>query len=225
LEVENYSTKIWELREPWGSGRGIMRMEDLNANSESTLIRQAQAGDTAAFQRLAEQQAPPLLRSAFVFCRDHQQAEDLAQETLVEAYRSLDRFDGRCRFSTWLFGILRHRFLKLVRRQPTGRETAITTEQAEQAPLQDRRSPVTQLEQKEEAVLVRQAVAALPEEHREVVELRFFADISLPEIAVVLNVPLGTVKSRLHYGLEKLRQQNLLMNLLGQPGESSTRTQ
>ena len=108
---------------------------------------------------------------ARALCRDDQEAEDLAQETLVEAWRSLRRFDGRCRFSTWLYGILRHRFLKAHRkRRPAagGDETAVERPSRE-AP------PPAAAEQAEDARLVQAAPAALPDEHRAVLELRFFA--------------------------------------------------
>ena len=86
-------------------------------DDESDQVRRAQAGDVAAFERLVTRHGERLFRSAMVLGGDRHWAEDLTQETLLEAWRSLQRFDGRCRFSTWLYGILRHRFLKGVRRQ------------------------------------------------------------------------------------------------------------
>ena len=79
------------------------------------------------------------------------------------------------------------------------------------------------LEQSEDAQRVRRAVADLPDEHRQVIELRFFADAALDEIAAILEVPLGTVKSRLHNGLKKLRKQNLVVNFFPSAGESPAR--
>jgi RNA polymerase sigma-70 factor, ECF subfamily len=149
--------------------------------------------------------------------KDSHWAEDLAQETLVEAWRSLARFDGRCRFSTWLYGILRHRFLKGRRGQIAVRLSASDALSQEQCAA---RSPDQSAEVTEDAERVRQAVASLPEEHRLVVELRFFAGATLDEIAAALGCPLGTVKSRLHYALEKLRQMNLAVNLFTSSGEA-----
>jgi RNA polymerase sigma-70 factor (ECF subfamily) len=71
---------------------------------------------------------------------------------------------------------------------------------------------------------VQAAVAALPDEHRVVVELRFFAGLSLDEIATLLGCPLGTVKSRLHYALEKLRLAKTGVNLFAAAGESPAHT-
>ena len=80
--------------------------------------------------------------------------------------------------------------------------------------------PSRDSERAEDAERVRNAVSALPDEHRQVIELRFFADAKLDDIAAVLDIPLGTVKSRLHNGLEKLRQLNLAVNLFSATGES-----
>ena len=79
--------------------------------------------------------------------------------------------------------------------------------------------PERSAEASEDSQRVRQAVANLPEEHRLVVELRFFAGAKLDEIAAVLDCPLGTVKSRLHHALEKLRQMNFAVNLFPSCGE------
>lgn len=190
--------------------------------NDSDWILLAQSGDRAAFQRLAESHVEPLCRCALALCRNRQTAEDLAQETLVEAWRSLARFDGRCQFSTWLYGILRHRFLKHVRRPANRDNTLLQDDQAQRMP-DGELGPECQLQRTEDAAQVRRAVALLPNEHRQVIELRFFAGARLEEIAATLDVPLGTVKSRLHHGLEKLRQQNLSVNLFSSPGESSAR--
>jgi RNA polymerase sigma-70 factor, ECF subfamily len=186
-------------------------------DDERELIDRAKAGEAIAFEQLAGQHAAVLWRCALTLGKDRHWAEDLVQETLVEAWRSLARFDGRCRFSTWLYGILRHRFLKGRRNQnAVGLATPETLGQ-EQCTA---RSPDGSAETSEDAERVRNAVMSLPEEHRLVVELRFFAGAKLDEIAAALGCPLGTVKSRLHHALEKLRQMNLAVNLFTSTGET-----
>jgi RNA polymerase sigma-70 factor (ECF subfamily) len=183
---------------------------DTPEDDQRALIDRARAGEAIAFERLAAQHAACLWRCALALGKDGHWAEDLAQETLVEAWRSLARFDGRCRFSTWLYGILRHRFLKGRRQQNAAMLSA--PDVLSHVPCAAH-SPDRSAEASEDAQRVRQAVASLPEEHRLVVELRFFAGAALDEIAAVLGCPLGTVKSRLHHALEKLRQMNLVVNL------------
>lgn len=183
-------------------------------------IARAAAGDVAAFGRLAARHADSLFRCALVLSGDRHWAEDLAQETLVEAWQSLGRFDGRCRLSTWLYGILRHRFLKGRQRQQRASQA---TSQRLDHHLGSDPSPAHTAEMSEDAARIRSAVASLPQEHRLVVELRFFAAAHLDEIAAALDCPLGTVKSRLHHGLEKLRQMKLSMNLFASPEESRER--
>ncbi len=189
---------------------------------ERDLIQSAQQGDTGAFRRLAEHHSPRLCSCAITLCRDGHLAEDLAQETLLEAWRSLTRFDGRVLFSTWLYAILRHRYLKHLRRP--GSASHSTLESTASANLeQSQVAPVEAAERSEDSQRLQIVVGQLPEEHRQVIELRFFADCNLDEIAATLGCPLGTVKSRLHHGLKKLREMSLNVNLFPQERESIAR--
>jgi RNA polymerase sigma-70 factor (ECF subfamily) len=210
-----------DSREPFHDEWGITGMTSSDPLPESELIHRAQAGDGSAFQTLADRHAEPLFRCALTLARDRQLAEDVAQETLFEAWRSLSRFDGRCRFSTWLYGILRHRFLKAIRR--TSLPCVELPSDDGISLLHSMSDPSAELQRADDADRVRQAVAALLAEHRDVIELRFFADASLDDISAALDIPLGTVKSRLHNALEKLRQQKLSVNLFATHRESPTR--
>ena len=203
--------------EPFGGNIGITGTVNAHEDDEHELIDRAKAGEASAFERLAGQHAAPLWRCAMALGKDSHWAEDLVQETLVEAWRSLARFDGRCRFSTWLYGILRHRLLKGRRGRSAVRLSAFDA--LGQMPC-TARSPDQSAEVSEDAKRVRRAVDSLPEEHRLVVELRFFAGARLEEIAAALGCPPGTVKSRLHHSLEKLRLMNLAVNLFASSRET-----
>jgi RNA polymerase sigma-70 factor (ECF subfamily) len=163
-----------------------------------------------------------LFRQAIALCHDCATAEDLAAETLIEAWKSIGRFDGSCRFSTWLYAILLHRHQKLARKQrsrpvPLSALPAAEAGAGEQLleNLADAQpSSPDALAQTEADARLREAVGLLPEKHRQVVLLRFFEDAALPEIAAALGLSLGTVKSRLHHALEKLRRMKSVEDLL-----------
>ena len=182
--------------------------------SEPELLAASRAGDPEAFCALTAEYTAALLGQAHALCRrDHALAEDLAQETLVEAWKNLSRYDeGRCRLSTWLYAILLHRHRRALRRarvrpffclDAAARDAALRRLHALEG------SPPDDLDARERAGQVRRAVATLPAKHAEVVRLRFFAGASLEEIAAATGCALGTVESRLHHALEKLREVNL----------------
>ncbi|HOC54622.1 MAG TPA: sigma-70 family RNA polymerase sigma factor [Verrucomicrobiota bacterium] len=185
------------------------------------LLTRARAGESAAFCRLAAEHEGRLLQQACGLARDQGAAEDLVAETLVEAWRSLGRYDGSCRFSTWLFSILLHRHQKALRRarsRPIPLAALPSAEADERRQAQENLpapgpSPAEEAMRHEAAGKLREALQALPEKHQRVILLRFFEDASLPEIAAVLGCSVGTVKSRLHYALENLREAQRGLNL------------
>jgi RNA polymerase sigma-70 factor (ECF subfamily) len=184
---------------------------------DKVLLARAQGGNADAFCELVEPLQSRLLRQATALWGEPAGAEDLVQQTLVEGWRSVARYDGRCRLSTWLYAILVHRHYKAVRAAATRPVPFARLAQADQAASEQRLldlatespSPVEAVGQREEQERLRGCLAALPPPHRQVILLRFFDDASLAEIAAAMNCSVGTVKSRLHYALERLREMNL----------------
>jgi RNA polymerase sigma-70 factor (ECF subfamily) len=133
---------------------------------------------------------------------------------MIAAWKSLHRFDGSCRFFTWLYVILlrqHRRSLGWFSRRPS----LATLEQQRAA---ERNEPAAEdLGEENDAggsALLQAMLMALPTRHREVVRLRFYADASEAEIAIALGISRGTVKSRLHHALEKLRRMKEKVNHL-----------
>lgn len=190
------------------------------AGSTDLMIR-ARAGESSAFCQLAAEHERRLLQQACGLTHELSAAEDLVAETLVEAWRTIGRYNGACRFSTWLFSILLHRHQKALRRarsRPIPLAALPSVEADERRQAQESLpatgpSPAEEAMRNEAGHKLRRAVEALPEKHQRVVLLRFFEDASLPEIAALLGCSVGTVKSRLHYALEKLRESQAGLNL------------
>ena len=171
------------------------------------LIDRAQAGDTEAFGEICLLVESRLLRQAMALCGDEQLAEELAHDTLVEAWRGLKKYNRQCQFFTWLCAILINRHRNTLRAKRTHPEAP---DGFNSSPAATEPSPSETLEQCEQAAEVRKCLAALAGKHQEVIYLRFYVDQSLDGIAAALGCSVGTVKSRLFHALEKLRQMKAL---------------
>ncbi len=165
------------------------------------------------FQSLVEEHYDRLFRAARFMCGDQQAAEDLVQETFLAAGETLDRFQGRSSPYTWLYGILLEQVAPLAappnRRVFSLQSMSWDDQSGNAADLvpSDQPGPDDNAQEHEAAERVRQAIAQLPEDHRTVVILRFVEDLSYQEIGEMLDCPLGTVKSRIHYALKKIGKE------------------
>lgn len=189
----------------------VITHDQLEPAVATQLLAEARAGDAPAFCQLLEPLQTRLLRQAVALCGDVSAAEDLVSETLVEAWKSLSRYNESCRLSTWLYAILLHRYQKSVRR---ARSRPISLSwlpffQAQEVHEQQQNipssapSPAESVSQNEVSLQLTQCIDALPEKHREIILLRFYEDASLPDMASVLGCSIGTVKSRLHHALDR----------------------
>lgn len=199
-----------------------MGISDIGDESQSLtqLLVQARTGDGRAFCRLAEPLETRLFQQAVALCGDTPTAEDLVAETLVEAWKSLARYDETCRFTTWLYAILLHRYQKNVRRlrsRPVSLASLPVTEAEGRRAAQEElpaagASPLENVLQEEFNREMRGFIGELDDKHRQVVLLRFFEEASVTEMARVLGCSEGTVKSRLHHALNKLRRMKISLN-------------
>lgn len=179
------------------------------ALDDGSIVRAVIDGDQEAFRVLVDRELAGVVRTAARILGDVDEAQDVAQETFVIAYRSLASWRADGPFGAWLARIA----VRLAVRRASRRRTLPWTQPgrvgddeepalAIQAPHAD---PAHAAVRGEQARDLRRAVAALDEPYREVVALRFFADRSLDEIATITGRPLGTVKTHLRRGLIRLR--------------------
>lgn len=180
----------------------------IEAPDSRNLLDRARAGDADAFCELCRVHETRLLRQAIALCGNSSVAEDLAQDTLVEAWKCLRRYNGKCQFFTWLCAILLNRYRNTLRFQRARPQSASDNEQADTADPAN--TPDLAIETREEAALLRKCVELLPHKHQQVIYLRFYAEDSLEGVAAALGCSVGTVKSRLFHALERLRKMNAL---------------
>ena len=161
-------------------------------------VRRVLEGDVDAFAGIVARWQGPLHRLAWRYCHDRARAEDLAQEALVRAYRSLATWRGEGAFSTWLFALALNVCRAAIRHLPPEMEQVL--EAPEVADPSSAR-PEERVRDRE----VRRAVLRLPARYRDALLLFYFHDMDLGEAAATLRVPEGTLKARLHRGREQLR--------------------
>ncbi|MGC9238498.1 MAG: RNA polymerase sigma factor RpoE [Acidithiobacillus sp.] len=191
------------------TGRGESVGQDAGAQSDLVLVRRVQKGEKAAFDLLVRKYQHRVLALVGRFVRNPEEAEDVAQEAFVKAYRALKNFRGDSAFYTWLYRIAVNTAKNHLVAQ--GRQVAIAdveTEDAEQFAsadgLREYDTPEGLLLSKEIAQHIDAALTALPEDLRIAVTLREFEGLSYDEIAQVMECPVGTVRSRIFRAREAI---------------------
>ncbi len=189
---------------------------EIDTRDPQSLLELAQAGDAEAFGEVCRVYETRLLRQAIALSGNLTLAEDLAQDTLVEAWKGLPRYNGRCQFFTWLCAILLNRYRNTVRqKRPIPISTLAGRDRDEFQNRADALAdpqcwPDQSAQLREQATLMRECIQALPTKQQQVIYLRFYVDDSLAGIAAALGCSVGTVKSRLFHALDKLRGMNAL---------------
>jgi RNA polymerase sigma-70 factor (ECF subfamily) len=181
---------------------------------EAELLERARKGDSEAFGVLVERYQRRVANVALAVVHNQEDALELAQETFVRAYENLDKFESRSSFSTWLYRIAANLAIDFWRRE--GRHVVLRGEDAEN---ELRRMPTERgdsykaASRSELSARLSKALEELTPEHRAVILLREVEGLSYDEISEVLQIPRGTVMSRLHYARTHLR--TLLKDLAG----------
>ena len=190
-----------------------MMRETTNQNSAGTvpvppaLVEKARTGDQGAFAELYERTYPILFRVISSMVRDEDQVWDVLQDSYVRAFRGLDRLEKDEAFLPWLRRIaVNVAATKLAQRPPlTFTELFGEDGRAPELPdLDPETQPELALDRKETARMVRELLAALPEEQRLILGMRYYEELSIQEIAEALHLAPGTVKAQLHRGRKRL---------------------
>jgi RNA polymerase sigma-70 factor, ECF subfamily len=161
---------------------------------ERAWVRGAQAGSASALEALFRVHWPRAYRAAYLVVHDAAAAEDIAQESFLAAIRALDRFDRARPFGPWLHRIVVNRAIDWARARSLRAEGELG-------------EPATRDHDPGEPERVVRAIASLPPEQRAVVVLRHLLEYTPGEIAALLELPRGTVNSRLRRGLDRLREE------------------
>jgi RNA polymerase sigma-70 factor (ECF subfamily) len=185
---------------------------DFAARQELNLIAAARDGDQDAYGQLVEIHQDRVFATILRHVRDEHKARDLAQETFIQAYKAIHTYEDRAKFSTWLYRIAlnlltsQHRADVALKR---GGNQARASLDQEGMPEPDAvvRGPDEHVAANEIGAIVREAIETLDEEYKSVVILRDLQGLSYEEVAEVLGLAPGTVRSRLHRGREKLREK------------------
>jgi RNA polymerase sigma factor (sigma-70 family) len=189
-----------------------------------TVIQRCLQGDQSAWDLIVRQHWRKVFNVAYKFVGKHDEAEDLAQDIFLKVFKSLDTFDRRANFQTWLISVSRNLCIDHYRSVRKERETINRdVDASELSPASPDESPFDAIEQRDRVMLLRQALAALPESLRTAVLMRDIQELSYQEIADGLRLPEGTVKSRINRGRTELARQ--IRKLRGQdysPGGSSS---
>jgi RNA polymerase sigma-70 factor (ECF subfamily) len=191
--AETIATRIASSREAGSAGKASERQE-------RRLIRAAQTGSEEALETLYRRHWPLAYRAAYLVVHDSAAAEDIAQEAFLAAVRALDRFDRRRPFGPWLHRIVVNRAIDWARARALRREAAVDPD-SDLALGMDAERPAQSHPYSEETLA---ALASLSPEHRAVVVLRYLLDCTPGEIAQMLELPRGTVNSRLRRALDRL---------------------
>jgi RNA polymerase sigma-70 factor (ECF subfamily) len=190
------------------------------------IIERCLSGDQTAWEAIVRLHWRRVFNIAYKFVGKHDQAEDLTQDVFLKLFKSLDTFDRRANFQTWLISVSRNLCIDHYRSIRKERETMNRdVDPADLSPVSTTRSPYASLEQRDRVELLRAALDKLAPTLRTAVMLRDIQELSYQEIADQLRLPEGTVKSRINRGrtelarqIQKLREQQDAVPKTGVPG-------
>jgi RNA polymerase sigma-70 factor, ECF subfamily len=182
----------------------------METTSDEQMVERALTGDADAFGVIVRRWERRIFALAFGMLGREEEARDATQETFLAAFRNLRAFRGEAKVSSWLHRIAVNQCITRQRRARVRSETGLEDEAQRDAAafsVAAHESPARRAESREQTEAVRRAVAALPEELRQVIVMKEFEEMTFQEIAEALELPVSTVKSRLYTALKQLRMR------------------
>jgi RNA polymerase sigma-70 factor (ECF subfamily) len=174
----------------------------MQTTPDETLIARIADGDRLAMQVLFARHHVRVYRFILRLVHNQATAEDLISEVFLDIWRQAGKFEGRSAVTTWMLGIARFKALSALRRR---QEDELDEEMAER--IEDQADdPETALAKKDKGAVLRQCLTALSAEHREVIDLVYYHEKSVEEVAEVVGIPAATVKTRMFYARKKLSE-------------------
>jgi RNA polymerase sigma-70 factor (ECF subfamily) len=172
----------------------------MQAPADETLIGQIARGDRLAMQVLFSRHHVRIYRFVLRVVRDEMAAEDVIGEVFLDVWRQASRFEGRSAVSTWLMAIARFKALSFLRKR---RDDALDEQAAEsiEEPSDD---PELTVAKQDKGEKLRACLAGLSREHREIIDLVYYHEKSVEEVALIVGIPENTVKTRMFYARKKL---------------------
>ena len=185
-------------------GRLLDESRTLNAPeaSDEILIGRIAGGDRLAMHALYARHHVKVFRFVLRLVRNEASAQDLISEVFLDVWRQADRFEGRSAVSTWILAIARFKALSSVRRR---KEAELDEEQAE-AIEDGADTPDIALQKKDTGEVLRRCLAKLSPDHREIIDLVYYHEKSVEEVAEIVAIPENTVKTRMFYARKKLAE-------------------
>jgi RNA polymerase sigma-70 factor (ECF subfamily) len=174
----------------------------MQATSDEVLIGRIAGGDRLAMQVLFARHHVRVFRFVVRLVKNESTAEDLISDVFLDVWRQAGRFEGRSAVSTWLLSIARFKALSALRRRPD-EELDEETAGAIEDPSDD---PEIALEKKDKSALIRKCLSGLSADHREIVDLVYYHEKSVEEVAEIVGIPENTVKTRMFYARKKLAE-------------------
>lgn len=174
----------------------------METTSDDVLVGRIAEGDRAAMQALFTRHQTPVFRFVLRLVRNEAVAEDLIADVFLDVWRQAGKFEGRSTVSTWLLSIARFKALSSLRRK----STAELDDETAGAIADQSDDPEIALAKKDKGAAMRACLTKLSAEHREIIDLIYYHEKSVDEVATIIGIPAATVKTRMFYARRKLSE-------------------